>query len=99
MSEGTNIDRRRFMSGGYASGKRSEHHISSAVISAFPARCAEVAERLRSLPGVEVHRIENGKIVVVIEAEGAGVIGERLTEMALMDGVLTANLVFDHIDS
>jgi nitrate reductase NapD len=74
-------------------------HISSAVVSAFPARCSEVAERIARLPGTEVDRVENGKIVIVMEAESSGELGGRLASIALMDGVLSANMVFEQVDS
>ena len=74
-------------------------HISSAVVTAFPERCSEVADRLATLPGTEVDRVENGKIVIVMEAESSGEIGSQLADIALMDGVLTANMVFEQVDS
>lgn len=74
------------------------HHISSAVVVTFPDRCAEVVARLRTLPDTEVHYVENGKIVLVLEGESTGEIGGRLAAIGLMDGVLAANLVFEQID-
>jgi nitrate reductase NapD len=74
------------------------HHISSAVVVAFPDRCADVAARLRTLPDTEVHYVEGGKIVLVLEGATTGEIGARLAAIGLMDGVLAANLVFEQID-
>lgn len=74
------------------------HHISSAVVSAFPERCAQIARRIAALPDTEVHYVENGKIVVVMEGATSGVIGGRLAEIALFDGVLSATMVFEQID-
>lgn len=73
-------------------------HISSAVVTAWPEQCAEIAERIGAMPGTEVHAIEGSKIVVVMEGENSGEIGSRLTTMALMDGVFSANLVFEQIE-
>ncbi|QJP15198.1 chaperone NapD [Starkeya sp. ORNL1] len=73
-------------------------HISSAVVVAFPHRCAEVVAQLRTLPDTEVHYVENGKIVLVLEGATTGEIGARLAAIGLMDGVLAANLVFEQID-
>lgn len=73
-------------------------HISSAVVSAFPERCGEVVSRIEALPDTEVHRVEGGKIVVVMEGASTGEIGSRLAEMALFDGVLSANMVFEQIE-
>lgn len=73
-------------------------HISSAVVIAFPHRCAEVAERLDALPDTEVHYVQDGKIVIVLEGASTGEVGSRLAAIGLMDGVLAANLVFEQID-
>lgn len=73
-------------------------HISSAVVSAFPERCAEVVARIEAIPDTEVHRVEGGKIVIVMEGASTGEIGGRLTEIALFDGVLSANMVFEQIE-
>lgn len=72
-------------------------HISSAVVTAFPEHCDAVVRQINALPNTEVHRVENGKIVVVMEAESTGEMGSRLTGIALMDGVLSANFVFEQI--
>jgi periplasmic nitrate reductase NapD len=75
------------------------HHISSAVVTAFPERCAELAQLINALPGTEVHHVENGKIVVVLEGADSNIIGGRLAAIALMDGVISANLVFEQIEN
>jgi len=74
-------------------------HISSAVVTAFPEASTAVAARILALPDTEIYAIENGKIVVVMEGATTGEIGGRLAEIALMEGVLTANLVFEQIDT
>ncbi|MDU0341884.1 chaperone NapD [Bosea rubneri] len=72
-------------------------HISSAVVSAFPERCDEVVRQINAVPLTEVHRVEGGKIVIVMEGASTGEIGARLAEIGLMDGVLSANMVFEQI--
>lgn len=72
------------------------HHISSAVILALPARLEEIGGRLRQMPGVEVHASERSRIVITIEGPTSGVLGEILTRISLMDGVISANMVFEH---
>lgn len=70
-------------------------HISSAVVSALPAHCDAVVRQLGTMPGVEVHHRTASKIVIVIEAYDSGEIGTRLIEIANLDGVLSANMVFE----
>ena len=74
------------------------HYISSAVIVALPARRAEVCDRLRAMPGVEVHAAEGSRIVVTIEGPTSGSLGETLAAMPLVEGVLSANMVFEHFE-
>lgn len=86
------------MSDGKPDGVPRVLHISSAVVSAFPERCDEVVRQINALPDTEVHRVEGGKIVIVMEGRSTGEIGARLAGIALFDGVLSANLVFEQIE-
>ena len=70
-------------------------HISSAIISVLPNWRDATLKRLSALPGVEIHHAESFKIVLVLEADDAGAIGSRLAEIAMWDGVLSANMVFE----
>jgi periplasmic nitrate reductase NapD len=76
-----------------------EHHLSSLVVHARPERREEVEERLRSM-GCEIHIASGtGKLVVTLEADSARTLGDALTAMQLLDGVLAATLVFHHVES
>lgn len=74
------------------------HHISSAVVVALPARRDEISTQLAALPGVEVHADGGSRIVITIEGQTSSVLGETLLHIATMDGVLAANMVFEHIE-
>lgn len=77
----------------------SEHHLSSLVVHARPERRDDVADRLRSM-GCEIHiASETGKLVVTLEAESARALGDAMTRMQLLDGVLAATLVFHHVEA
>ncbi len=91
------MDRRQFLTARRAERSARPSHISSALVLAFPERRADIAERISRLPDTEVHGIANGRIVVVLEGTSVGEIGERLTQISLMDGVLAANLVFEQL--
>ena len=41
--------------------------------------------------------MQGGKIVILIEGRESGAIGATLAHIALMDGVLSANLVYEHV--
>jgi nitrate reductase NapD len=74
-------------------------HISSAVVSVLPAAQAKIAAALSRMPGIEVFHQAASKIVIVMEAPESGVIGGRLAEIATLDGVLSANMVFEQVAS
>jgi nitrate reductase NapD len=93
--------RRQFLKGQGA--RPAERYlISSAVVSAFPERADEVARTLGTLPDTEVRTevraVQGGKIVIILEGQESGAIGARLAEIALMDGVLAASLVYEHAE-
>jgi periplasmic nitrate reductase NapD len=73
-------------------------HISSAVVTVLPPRREEVLARLATMDGVEVHHQSASKIVIVLEGPHSGVLGARLTEIALLDGVISANMVFEQVE-
>jgi nitrate reductase NapD len=87
-----NPTRRGFLSG------RVYTHISSAVVSVLPRHCDDVARLLSEMSGVEVHHRSASKIVIVLEGPESAVLGARLAEIASMDGVLSANMVFEQIN-
>lgn len=70
-------------------------HVSSAVVAVMPGRAAEVAALLPGVPGVEVHGAGETRVVVTIEGWSTGELGDRLTAISLMDGVISANMVFE----
>ncbi|MEP9390206.1 chaperone NapD [Mesorhizobium sp. KR9-304] len=74
------------------------HHISSAVVIALPARREEIVGLLAGLRGVEIHAAEGSRIVLTIEGPTSGVLGETLAMISVMDGVLAANMVFEHVE-
>ncbi|MCV0396746.1 MAG: chaperone NapD [Rhizobiaceae bacterium] len=76
----------------------ARHHISSAVVLAVPARSQEVARNLAAMDGVEVHVGEGSRIVITLEGPTSGMLGETLARISMMDGVLAANMVFEHVE-
>ncbi len=80
-------------------GAGDRHHISSAVVYwRTRSRRADLSERLAAMRGVEVHASEGSRIVITIEGPTSGMLGETLTTISVMDGVLAANMVFEHAE-
>jgi periplasmic nitrate reductase NapD len=75
-----------------------EHCISSAVVAVLPGRMAEVVAAIELMNGPEIHACENGRIVVVMEGSSASELGSLLTTIGNIDGVIAANMVFEHIE-
>ena len=73
-------------------------HISSAVVLARPEQTDAVIGRLSREPGIEVHGRNGPRIVVVMEAPTAGRLGEMLNRMTLMEGVISAAMVYEQRD-
>lgn len=74
------------------------HHISSAVIAARPGHLDGVLAALADFDNVEVYGADKGKIVVVIEGASTGVLGDTLMHISTLDGVIAANMVFEHVE-
>jgi len=95
--------RRRLLLGGISQGRASggdaRLHVASAVVTAWPKDREAVARLIAELPGTEIRHAEGSRIIVVMEATENGAIGARLLKIALMEGVLSANLVFEQSES
>lgn len=94
MRDGPSLTRRSLLTGSVA----SRHHISSAVVVALPVRREEIARRLAAMPGVDVHADDGSRIVITIEGPDSGMLGATLTGISAMDGVISANMVFEHVE-
>ncbi len=75
------------------------YHISSAVIATMPAATESILAELARMENVEVHGCERGKIVLVIEGTSTGMMGDCLSRISLLDGVIAANMVFEHVET
>ncbi len=94
MAPKSTLTRRALLTGSVP----GRHYISSAVVVALPAKREAVCGRLRLMQGVEIHAAEGSRIVVTIEGATSGGLGETLAAMSLIDGVLSANMVFEHFE-
>ena len=79
--------------------ERQFHHVSSAVVVVRPERVQEVMAALASMNGTEIRAFEGSRIVIVMEGPTAAELGDRLTEITSLAGVIAANMVFEHIEA
>lgn len=75
------------------------YHISSAVIATLPRATDSVLLVLAAMENVEIHAHAGGKIVLVIEGTSTGMMGDCLSRISLLDGVISANMVFEHVET
>ena len=75
------------------------YHISSAIIMTLPAMHETVLARLHAMANVEVHAHQGNKIVAVIEGTSTGNLGNCLSQISALDGVMAANMVFEHVET
>ncbi|MFP1633468.1 chaperone NapD [Zhengella sp. ZM62] len=72
------------------------YHVSSAIVSTKPGSQHAVLARLRGLQGIDVHAADGTRIIITIEGNSTGELGDRLTSIAVMEGVVAASMVFEH---
>lgn len=68
--------------------------ISSLVVETVPGCTEEVAEKLPSISGVEVHGVNDYKIVITIEADTVDESHDIANNISFLDGVLLVNLIY-----
>ena len=68
--------------------------ISSLVVETAPDYTQAVSQKLIEYTGVEVHEINDYKIVITIEAETVDASHDLASEIALLTGVLNVQLVY-----
>ena len=75
-----------------------EVHISSLVVQTLPEFLPAARSAVAAMPGIEIHAVEAGKMVVVLETADEGEIVTRISEINLLDGVMAVNMVFHQVD-
>ncbi|WP_299844996.1 chaperone NapD [uncultured Roseovarius sp.] len=75
-------------------------HISSLLITAKPDLVPQVVNSITDMPIAEVaHSDAVGKIIVTLETPDESAIVQALTDIQLLDGVVSAALVYHHAEA
>lgn len=75
-------------------------NISSIIVHAKPTELASVRGQLERIPGVEIHAAtDDGRLVVTIETDTDGETAGTFDRINLMDGVMSAAMVFHQFES
>jgi nitrate reductase NapD len=92
------LSRRQFLTGRVISDHPPEAYVSSLVLHVRPDNVLAVRFALAAMPGLEIHAEAAGKLVVTLETSTEADIVTRMNEISLLDGVMSAALVFHHFE-
>jgi len=75
-------------------------HITSLLVRADPSKIEPLLAEIAMIEMAEVPMTDStsGKIIVTLETENQGAIVDALTQLQLMDGVVSAALVYHQTD-
>jgi periplasmic nitrate reductase NapD len=77
-----------------------ELHISSLVVHSTPKRVMRVSDVIGAIEGAQIHATSpNGKLVVTLEASTADEMISKVNRIQQTDGVLSAALVYESVDT
>ena len=77
----------------------NELHIASFIVRTRADDAAGVAHRIAAMEGAEIHAVEDGKIIVVVEAPGERELADRMDDLRGLPDVLMVNLVYHQADA
>ena len=75
-----------------------EYHVASYVVSVRPEDADQVAHRIDSIRGLEVHLREQGKLVVTAEAGSVHELADAAAEITGIEGVVAVAPVYHEYD-
>lgn len=80
--------------------ERQAVNISSAILHARPDDLAALQQRLKDLPGIEVHAAApDGKLIITVETPGDVETTDAFEAIGKLPQVLSASLVYHHTES
>ena len=74
-------------------------NIAGVLVHSHPDYTEAVTRSLSALPGVEVHVVADGRIVVTVEGDDAYALADVFRHFYDLSGVLSAAMVFHHFES
>jgi periplasmic nitrate reductase NapD len=99
MSAADLPSRRELLTGRQSAPAPPEAHVSRLVVHVRPAGLPAVRAALAATPGVEIHAEASGKLIITLETATEADIVTRMNEISLLDGVMSAALVFHHFEA
>ena len=71
-------------------------NISGVLVYAAPKQADSVSKQLSAIEGVEVHAVENGKLVVTVENKNINALADQVMQFQEMQGVMSVAMVYQH---
>lgn len=72
--------------------------IASFIVRSLPQHAPGIAKRITAVRGAEIHAVERGKIIVVVEADCDSALAASMDEMRSFEGVLAVSLVYHYAE-
>ena len=73
---------------------KDEYHVASFVVSTKPEHAEQVTEHINSMPGLEVHVEQSGKLVVTAEAQNVRELADVMTALQQVDSIIAVAPVY-----
>jgi nitrate reductase NapD len=71
-----------------------EYHVASYVVSTRPEHAPEVAKHINTMPGLEVHAEEKGKLIVTAEARDVRELADIMGSLEQVDSIIAVAPVY-----
>lgn len=71
-----------------------EYHVASFVVSTKPEHADQVTEHINSMPGLEVHAGQSGKLVVTAEAQNVRELADVMGTIEQVESVIAVAPVY-----
>ena len=71
-------------------------NISGVLVYASPKQADSVKNKLTAFAGVEVHAIEDGKLVVTVENKNVNALADQVMLFQEIEGVMSVAMVYQH---
>lgn len=73
-------------------------HVASVIVRTRAEIASAFAQKIAAMPDTEVHAVQDGKIIVVMEAASERELADRIEDLRHDPWVLFVNLVFHQVD-
>ncbi|GJM10513.1 MAG: hypothetical protein DHS20C11_27890 [Lysobacteraceae bacterium] len=77
----------------------ADQHIASLLLHVSPQQLQPVMTAIGAIDGLEISQQQDGRVIVLAEAESNGQLADQFAALQAMAGVLSLNLIYHHTES